>query len=271
MRICHSVYLSLVFFSLCSPISAQDLPDSTWINWRLVGPQTDFPEPSLTIYPAYYGAVGDGMADDTEAILQALEACGGSPCNVILGEGTFRINSSLSLSSHQHIVGKGSEKTLLLFEMGNNPAACIQMIGENGPAYDVPTYTPKKSHLIHFPEMIEIEEGDYLEFFEPNQSWDSSPADWAAESVGQILQVREVLADGRIETVEDLRFSLDPEHATKVRRIFPVQNAGLHCVSIKRINPISGGIGAGIHMKYAVESVIEGVESSQSMGSHILV
>lgn len=57
-----------------------------------------------------YGAVGDGSADDTEAIKQALSEAG---C-AIIPPGTYKISSSINLSNNQDIFGFGPKASKII-------------------------------------------------------------------------------------------------------------------------------------------------------------
>lgn len=57
-----------------------------------------------------YGAVGDGVADDTEAIKQALAAVG---C-AIFPPGTYKISSSINLANNQDIFGFGPKASKII-------------------------------------------------------------------------------------------------------------------------------------------------------------
>lgn len=66
---------------------------------------------------SHFGAVGDGVADDTTAINNAIEVAAGAvtglPRNVIIGDGTFKITAKIELRDAVHIMGQGVDKTEL--------------------------------------------------------------------------------------------------------------------------------------------------------------
>lgn len=59
-----------------------------------------------------YGAIGDGIADDTEAIQNAFYAS----ADIFIPAGTYRISSSIVLPHPFKVVGSGAESTVLQFE-----------------------------------------------------------------------------------------------------------------------------------------------------------
>lgn len=75
-----------------------------------------------------YGAVGDGVTDDTAAIQRAIDACptGGT---VSFPAGTYAINSTVYLRSGITITGAGTNQTVLV--MPRKSAATVMLYGVN--------------------------------------------------------------------------------------------------------------------------------------------
>lgn len=99
------------------------------------------PETS-SIQASWFGAAGDGVADDTSAIQSAIDIADGRP--VILNEGTFLISSTLyyeppvienggETAYRNGFVfrGAGAAKTVLDSRVANGP--CIRVAGESSP------------------------------------------------------------------------------------------------------------------------------------------
>ena len=62
-----------------------------------------------------FGAVGDGVADDSEAILAAFA----NSSEVYFPEGTYKITETININSYAHFYGAGVGKTILKYE-GND-------------------------------------------------------------------------------------------------------------------------------------------------------
>src|SRR5215469_818756 len=64
-----------------------------------------------------YGAAGDGVADDTAAIQNALNALGPNNPTLYLPAGTYRITHTLSLAAQQYvnIVGQDPSSTTIIW------------------------------------------------------------------------------------------------------------------------------------------------------------
>lgn len=61
----------------------------------------------------YYGAVGDGVTDDTVAIKAALAAVPATGGNIYFPSGTYVLTNRLSVASNTQISGDGSDKTTI--------------------------------------------------------------------------------------------------------------------------------------------------------------
>lgn len=134
-------------FSGNSQILTQWGPNTELINYRYVGPsgipaQTGTPAAPVTrslgeklddfVNVKDYGAVGDGIADDTVAIQQAIfdRWLSMSPIpdkrlmsmvNIMLPPGTYRITDSISLFPLTALIGAGSGKTVIKMDAGTKP------------------------------------------------------------------------------------------------------------------------------------------------------
>lgn len=112
-------------------VSAAELPALDWT------PRPDW----IDVTAERFGAIGDGVADDTQAIQSAINACDKVGSTVVLPPGVYRVTRSLSLVGNVtdpkqprrfaiQILGYGSETTIVwdgpedcvLFEVNGNPA-----------------------------------------------------------------------------------------------------------------------------------------------------
>jgi hypothetical protein len=118
---------SLSVAAASPPDNSHIIPADRRIAWQgLAGVPEGIPH-RTTIFAgvkdAPYGAVGDGLTDDTAAIQAAINAC---PANQVMHipAGTYRINSRLTFNkSHRTIRGSGMGKTVLKFYAGGGSGA----------------------------------------------------------------------------------------------------------------------------------------------------
>ncbi len=70
-----------------------------------------------------FGAVGDGVADDTAAIQAAIDACEVLKKPIFFPVGTYIITSNLTIQQKEvHVIGEGSESTILDFNVSSGVA-----------------------------------------------------------------------------------------------------------------------------------------------------
>jgi hypothetical protein len=78
-----------------------------------------------------FGAVGDGVADDTAKIQAAIDAVSAAGGGVLyVPEGTYAV-SPLSMKTGVRLVGASSASTTLQFPAGNATARCVSIIAHN--------------------------------------------------------------------------------------------------------------------------------------------
>ncbi|QDU82285.1 Pectate lyase superfamily protein [Polystyrenella longa] len=82
-------------------LSASTSPESISINLSVMKVRFDVRD---------FGAVGDGVTDDTAALQAALDAAAGQ--ELFLGTGTYLISDSLKISSNTRMIGEGSGSVL---------------------------------------------------------------------------------------------------------------------------------------------------------------
>lgn len=74
------------------------------------------------VTPEEFGAVGDGVVDDTAALQAAVDAAAESDGRVVLGSArTYRITRSIQLPSGAHLTGQGSSSVLRFTWRRNDP------------------------------------------------------------------------------------------------------------------------------------------------------
>jgi len=73
-----------------------------------------------TVFPGWWGAAGDAMADDAASIQAAITAVSTNGGQVSLPAGSYRIGSSLTLTSNMRLVGAGRDSTTIIVSASDN-------------------------------------------------------------------------------------------------------------------------------------------------------
>ncbi len=227
--------------------------------------------PTLQINILDFGALGDGITDDHQAISDAISSLEDEGGTIYFPPGNYLINSPINFSNDIVFKGQGADSTILIFDLGGQALNCINISKAQTTNFiSVSSGFTKESNKLYCPDCEDLEKGDFAEIIQDNGNWDIAPADWAQNTVGQIIRVEDVLEDTiwfnnplRIEYSEDLN--------PRIRSIIPIQNCGIECLKIKRIDEPEEGAGSNINFSFAANCLIRGVESDSSVGSHISV
>lgn len=73
----------------------------------------------FNVRDSQFGAIGDGSTDDTSSILSAVAACAGTGGTVFFPIGTYRITSTITVTSPMQFLGSG-RSTVISFALGMN-------------------------------------------------------------------------------------------------------------------------------------------------------
>lgn len=87
------------------------------------------PAPS-TVSPRTFGAVGDGVTDDTVALQNAINECQTTGKTLDLGPGRYRITAQLDVTAAINIIGAGWDNTSI--ELGSQTISGIAINANNG-------------------------------------------------------------------------------------------------------------------------------------------
>jgi hypothetical protein len=91
------------------------------------GAFTEFSDRAVNV--KWFGAVGDGVTDDTEALQDALSSLGNSGGLVFVPAGTYLFNETLVIGAGQTITGVGNHKGSTLLYTGTGSAVDISSEG----------------------------------------------------------------------------------------------------------------------------------------------
>jgi hypothetical protein len=88
--------------------------------------------------------------------------------------------------------------------------------------------------------------------------------------VGQIGRVAGVSGDTLL-LEHPLRIDYTDSLKPQIQRIFPIQQVGIGCLKIKRLNSEGAGAGYNLYFDYAANCMVSGVESDSSVSSHVYI
>jgi hypothetical protein len=249
---------------------AQVIPAHRNYDWDRAGYQGTMPSPAVQVDITNFGAIGTDSISDYPAVNNAINSLGGNPGIIYIPQGTFYFDTTINLPSGVIFRGAGSTKTKLRFHLGQNPDNCIQVNGSATQSTAVTGGMQKGSNQITVSNPTLFLSGQYAEISQNNGSWDTNPVSWATKSVGQIVKINNASASGLTfdQTLRiDFSSSLNPE----IKGLNMVNNVGIECLYIERLDAPASGGGSNIAFNYAANCWVYGIESNKSVGSHINV
>jgi hypothetical protein len=261
------LFTTVILLGLALNVFTQVIPAERQVNWSdaLMSRQVFVPATELNVMD--YGATGNGTTDDSPAVLSAISALGGEPGYIYFPPGSFLMNSSITLPDSVILKGLSSDSSSLIFDFNGTSQNCITMQGAISSVFiQIDGGYIKGSDWILSDSAFILSSGDYAEMIEENGDWDDNPASWAAQSVGQIMQVDTVKGD-TIFLCSPLRITYDPELDPRIRKITPRFHAGVECLKIKRFDQSASG--ANIMISRAAYCSVRGVESDVSVSAHV--
>jgi hypothetical protein len=250
---------------------AQVIPDERHVDWNLLVQHINIKKPVTEVNVMDFGAAGNGLTDDKPAVMDAIAALNGKLGYVFFPAGNYLIEGQIAIPDSCVLKGAGSNSSMLIFNMGEEPANCISVSkAQTTDFVGITNGFQKGSNLIAVADASSFGVGDYVEIRQENGSWDVVPASWAEFSVGQITKVSEVNGN-TIKLESPLRIDYDADLNPEIRPITPISNAGLQCIKIKRIDEPEEGGGSNIYFSMAANCMVRGVESDSSVGSHVSI
>jgi len=264
----QGLYL-IILIILGVDLFTQVIPFERRVAWEQSGYQGTKPEPQIVVDVTDFGAIGDSMTDNFEAISNAIQWLEGRYGTVYFPAGDYLVKGTLVLPDCTILAGESAQLAGLVFDLEGETANCITISKSQNESYTtVMDGYFFGSDSIVVEEVFQAGPGDYLEIEQENGEWDTNPASWATYAVGQIVQVEAV--NGNIIRLRNkLRFSYNPLLNPRVRLITPLKHSGIECLTISRLDDPGSGNAYNIYMGYAVQCRISGVESNFSAGSHI--
>ena len=250
---------------------AQTIPAERLVNWADAGYPGEIPSPSLILDVTDFGVVPDDTLSAHAATWAAIDSLGGRQGVIYFPAGTYFFDGNFDLPDSVIIRGAGSELTHFQFNLGGTGSDCFTITRtEFSPFVDVTGGFHKGSFWITVADATVFTEGEYGEMEQDNGPWDTNPASYAVDVVGQMLKISSISGDTLfMETA--LRTDFDTTLNLRVRAANLQKEIGLECFSIERLDNASGiDAGNNFLFRYAASCWVRGVESKKSIGAHIL-
>ncbi len=265
----HRLLYCLVFCFAAATSRAQVIPDSLRVDWSGAGAPNFFVDTANVADVKAFGAAGNGVTDDFNAIITALASLGGKSGVVYFPPGNYLVKSTLYLQDSVVYKGAGAGATTLTFDLGGVTGNCFNVQkNQTAPFFPVAGGFAYKSAQLILDSAGYFKAGDYAEIRQLNGPWDTNPAAWAQYAVGQVVRVAAVAGD-TLTLQQPLRIAYDSALQVEIRRLIPRVNSGLECLRITRADSTAASVNYGVYFLYAARCRLRGVESERSVGAHV--
>lgn len=262
----YLVLIALLFIVPGTFVNGQVVPAHRIADWSVSGANYDFSaNQGSYIDVKSFGASGDGISDDFQAVLNAVNSFGGSRGTLYFPAGTYIINGSISLPDSITLIGESSGSTVLLFNAGENNHA-IKISGvSTGSFIPVLSGYQKNSNQLIISDASTFANGDMAELIQDGHQHMTSS--WAMESLGQMLVVDSV-SGNTLFLNQPIRMDYDSLLAPRLRRVNPRRAVSIECLKIERADQTNSST-ANIGFFYAYNCRVFGVESRFCNFAHV--
>jgi len=262
--------LLVLVLALHGPVAAQTIPAARATDWSVAGYPGEIPSPATVVDVTAFGAKGDGVTPDQAAIAAAIQSLKGAPGVVFLPAGNYLLTGGLSLKSGVVLRGASAQTTWLRCNLASSGSTCLSIAGvTTGGWRNVTAGLEAGSTTLTVADATGLAPGDWVELREANGAWDTAPADWAKNVVGQLVHV--VSVDGNVLGLEHpLRTTYDAALSPQLIEVVPATDVGVEDLSIERVSdPTPTAAGNNLSFSYAARCWVKGIESNKSIASHI--
>lgn len=220
---------------------------------------------------ADFGAVGNGISDDSPAFESALGAVPSGGGAVFVPPGTYLLKSKIELRDGVVLRGAGAATTHLVFDLGGRTGHSIEVLTyERGSWVNVvggyvegsQQVTVANASGFTVPTFAEIEQENNPDIMYTDPTWNQY---FAQNAVGEIVRVVGKVGNNLI-LEEPLHFSYDPGMNPRIRSQGFVEFAGIEDLHLKRLDDGYGGM---ILLKNAAWVWVRGVESEYASTFHV--
>ncbi|HLP94729.1 MAG TPA: glycosyl hydrolase family 28-related protein [Saprospiraceae bacterium] len=246
-------------------IGAQTVPDERRSDWFTSGLQALPPLYTAQRNILDFGGKGDSLTLNELAFAQAVASLNGQPGEIYFPPGAYLFKGTLLMRDSLILRGAGADQTRFYFDLGGSTQHGIRFLGQVSPLTEaLPLSAPCMrgdtqlflQHNLHAGDLLRLEWNDSLVIF----------SDWARGSAGQILEVTTVQA-GQITVNHPLRIQAPLSAQPRLRRITPLKDAGVECISLTRMDG-DAPFASNISLEYAYRCWLAGVESAQCNFGH---
>ena len=255
------------FFGLTINNYAQTLPNSRLVDWTIAGLRDTSTLGFQVIDMQVAGAVGDGVTPNDIVLSNAIALVTSNGAILEFSKGNFLFNNAISLPSNIIIKGQGADSTTFIMDLGGSGHS-ITVVGSslNNDTTSLSQTAIKDSASIHVIDTSGFSIGDWVQIIQVDT--DLVTSSWAYNTVGQIVKITNIV-NNKLILDSPLRMDFDLNRSPFIKKIIPIENVGIECLKIHRLDSTSPQQSSNIYFKNVVNSWVSGIESQNCSYSHV--
>lgn len=255
-------------------LQAELLPADRTANWEDAGIPGGIPNYSTGVDVTNYGAVGDGLTDDTQAFEDAIAACAEGYA-VYIPDGNYRITDTINITKSIALRGESRLGTILEIDhtgtaifIGTFSNSSGEIALTSGLARGSTTVTAANgSSKFIVGNLVEIQQDNDPNVYQPGYKGYHS---WTDRQTAMINQIESV--SGSVITLKHpLILEFDTSANPTIRAQNRIYQAGIENLKLDRIVNDLSGTGNNIHIYAGIQCWVKDIWSEKTYSHHIRV
>lgn len=244
---------------------AQTIPAIRTVNWQVAGIKDTTTQGFTIVDGSTYGFVNDGVTPNDYPLGSLMLAYQG-PTIVNFPAGTYLFNAPIYLRSNFIIRGAGADQTTFIIDHPNNGHSFYANGYATNDTSSLAQAALKGSNQLVVVNASAFAVGNWIQLLQNDV--DLTTTAWAAGSVGQIAQII-AISGNTLSLASEMRMDYLLQRSPAIRRILPVENTGIECLKIQRVDNAAPEQASNISFEYVVNSWVNGVAFQNTTFAHI--
>jgi hypothetical protein len=254
-----------VFFTLFTT-QAQVLPLERSVDWSVAGIRD-----TTTVGFTVLDAIAEGLFNDgltpCDYPLGSLMINHQEPIIIYFPPGEYLFNATIPLRSNMVLRGSGASNTKFIIDNnGTGNGINIHGWSSSNDTTKILNNIVKNDSVLHVLNTNMLQVGDWVQLIQDDA--DLVTSSWALKSVGQIARIA-AIHQQMIQLDASIRIDFPSVRNPYIKKIIPVSNVGIECISFERIDNCAPEQASTIHFDYAVNCWVTGIESNKTTFAHI--
>lgn len=262
----HSLFSFLIIVTAICSSSAQTFESHRITDWQNAGLTDEFEEPEQTVSILDFGGDNTGGSSNNTALATAINSIATEGGTVFFPEGTYLFNSGINIPSNIFLEGESAETTLR-FDLGGTGNAVVMNGNLSNQTHALASNAVKGTHTVELTDASDFEAGDIIRLGMSDE--DLMYSSWAYGTLGQVVKITAIENDV-LELADPLNHHYPLSRSPFVRAVTPIQNAGLSCLKIERIDETASQT-SNVWIRSGYNILLKNIESIDCNFSHVEV